>query len=77
MRPIVRSTHKYLSLGLGVLWLLQALSGVLISFQGEIGDALLRGPDRPLAAGRFGAAVGARAAPRAQATQTKILAGER
>ena len=76
MRPIVRSTHKYLSLGLGVLWLLQALSGVLISFQGEIGDALLRGPDRPLAAGRFGAAVAALAAARPQATLTWIMAGE-
>jgi uncharacterized iron-regulated membrane protein len=76
MRPIIRSTHKYLSLGLGALWLLQALSGVLISFQGEIGDALLRGPDRPLAAGPFGAAVATLAAARPQATLTWIMAGE-
>lgn len=76
MRSIIRSTHKYLSLGLGVLWLLQALSGVLISFQGEIGDALLPGPDRPLSAGPFGAAVATLAVARPQATLTWIMASE-
>ena len=30
MRSIFRTTHKYLGLTFGVLWLLQALTGVLI-----------------------------------------------
>jgi uncharacterized iron-regulated membrane protein len=76
MRSIVRTTHKYLGLSLGVLWLLQALTGVLISFQGEIGDALLPGPDRALALAPFAAAVAQLAAARPQATLTYIMASE-
>lgn len=56
MRSILRTTHKYLSLTFGILWVLQALTGVLIVFRGEIEDALLAGPAQPLDAARFGAA---------------------
>jgi uncharacterized iron-regulated membrane protein len=76
MRSIVRTTHKYLSLSLGVLWLLQALTGVLISFQGEIGDALLPGANRALAPGPFGAAIAKLIAARPQATLSYIMASE-
>jgi uncharacterized iron-regulated membrane protein len=76
MRSIVRTTHKYLGLSLGLLWLLQALTGVLISFQGEIGDALLPGADRALAPAVFGAAVTELAVGRPQATLTYIMASE-
>jgi len=76
MRSILRLIHKYLGLALGALWLLQAMTGVLIVFQGEIGDATLRGPDRPLAPTAFAAAVERLAAARAPATLNWIMASE-
>ena len=76
MRSIVRTTHKYLGLTFGVLWLLQALTGVLLVFNGEIDDALLRGPDRALAPAAFAAAVTQLAAVRPEATLTYIMASE-
>jgi uncharacterized iron-regulated membrane protein len=76
MRSIIRSTHKYLGLALGALWLLQALTGVLLTFNGEIGDALLPGADRALAPARFSAAVAALVAARPHSTLTYIMASE-
>jgi len=76
MRSILRLIHKYLGLAVGALWLLQASTGVLIVFQGEIGDAALRGADRPLVPATFGAAVERLAAARAPATLNWIMASE-
>lgn len=37
----LRSCHKYLALSVGVLWLLQAISGAILVFHREISDAAL------------------------------------
>jgi uncharacterized iron-regulated membrane protein len=76
MRSIFRTTHKYLGLTFGALWLLQAFTGVLLVFNGEIDDALLRGPERPLAPAAFAAAVAELSAVRPEATLTYIMASE-
>jgi len=76
MRSIVRTTHKYLGLTFGLLWLLQALSGVLLVFNGELDDALLRGAERALAPAVFATAVTELAAARPQAKLTYIMASE-
>ena len=76
MRSIFRTTHKYLGLTFGILWLLQALTGVLLVFNGEIDDALLHGPDRPLAPAAFAAAATNIAAAHPNETLTYIMASE-
>ena len=76
MRNILRNTHKYLSLTFGLLWVLQALTGVLISFRGEIEDALLAGPEQPLDPARLGAAAATLAAARPAATLAYVMASE-
>ena len=75
MRSFLRATHKYLSLTFGILWVLQALTGVLITFRGEIEDALLAGPSQPLDPARFGAAAAKLAAARAE-TLVYVMASE-
>jgi len=75
MRSFLRATHKYLSLTFGILWLLQVLTGVLITFRGEIEDALLAGPSQPLDPARFGAAAEKLAATRAE-TLVYVMASE-
>jgi uncharacterized iron-regulated membrane protein len=76
MRSIFRTTHKYLGLVFGTLWLLQVLTGVLLVFNGEIDDALLRGADRPLVPAAFAAAAAELAAARPQEKLTYIMASE-
>src|SRR6185369_652772 len=76
MRSIFRTTHKYLGLTFGILWLLQAFTGVLLVFNGEIDDALLRGADRPLVPAAFAAAASGLAAARPQEKRTYIMASE-
>jgi uncharacterized iron-regulated membrane protein len=44
MKRTVRLVHKYLSLGLLVLWLLQAVTGVLLVFHWELDDLGVAGP---------------------------------
>src|SRR6266404_4182806 len=44
MKRTVRRVHKYLSLGLLVLWLLQAVTGVLLVFHWELDDLGVAGP---------------------------------
>ena len=75
MRSFLRATHKYLSLTFGILWVLQALTGVLISFRGEIDDGLLAGPSQPLDPGRFGAAADKLGATRSE-TLAYVMASE-
>lgn len=76
MRSILRNTHKYLSLAVVALWALQFLTGVLISFRGEIDDALLSGPARPLDPLRFGAAVASITAAHPGMTPAYVMASE-
>ena len=76
MRSFLRTAHKYLSLTFGLLWLLQAATGVLLVFRGELDDAMLSGPDKPLVPAIFGAAVTKMATERAPATLTYIVASE-
>jgi uncharacterized iron-regulated membrane protein len=76
MRSILRTTHRYLSLTFGLLWLLQAASGVVLVFHGELDDALLSGSDRPLAPAIFGATVTRLAAADTQARLDYVMASE-
>jgi uncharacterized iron-regulated membrane protein len=48
MRQAFRVLHRYLSLGVMALWLLQAVTGVLLVFHWEIDDWGVAGPARPL-----------------------------
>ncbi|MBN8886262.1 MAG: PepSY domain-containing protein [Rudaea sp.] len=76
MASFLRIAHKYLSLTFGLLWLLQTVTGTLLVFRGELDDAFLAGPDRPLAPAVLGAAVTRIAAERAPSQLTFILASE-
>ncbi|MBS0567074.1 MAG: PepSY domain-containing protein [Proteobacteria bacterium] len=76
MRSFLRTAHRYLSLTFGLLWLLQAATGMLLVFRGELDDAMLSGPDKPLSPAAFGSAVTRMAAERVPATLTFILASE-
>lgn len=44
MKRTVRQIHKYLSLGVLALWLLQAITGVLLVFHWELDDLGVAGP---------------------------------
>lgn len=46
-KPLIR-LHRYLSLCLLLFWLMQALTGVLISFRWELDDFFLGGTEQPL-----------------------------
>ena len=76
MRSLLRTAHKYLSLTFALLWLLQALTGTLLVFRGELDDALLAGPNRSLEPTKFGSAVTRLATERAPSTLTFVLASE-
>jgi uncharacterized iron-regulated membrane protein len=76
MRTILRTAHKYLSLTFALLWVLQALTGVLISFRGEIEDAVLAGPARPLNPAQFGTAVAEIAAGRPSESLAYVMASQ-
>lgn len=47
-RQMIKRVHRILSLAVAALWLVQALTGVLIVFHWEMEDALIAGKDRPL-----------------------------
>lgn len=55
MKRNLRALHKYLSLTVASLWLLQAVTGLLLVFHWELDDAGLSGPARALNPLRFGA----------------------
>lgn len=76
MRSFLRTAHKYLSLAFALLWLLQAATGTLLVFRGELDDAMQRGPDEPLSPAAFGAAVTRIAAERKPSLLTFVLASE-
>jgi uncharacterized iron-regulated membrane protein len=56
MKPALRKLHRWIALTLGVLWLSQALTGLVMVYRWELDDAALAAPAVPLDA----AAVGAR-----------------
>ncbi len=48
MRAFLVRLHRYLSLACAVLWLVQALTGVLLVYRLEIYDALIPGAQQPI-----------------------------
>lgn len=48
MKRTLRQIHKYLSLTVAALWLMQAVTGLLLVFHWEMDDAVLAGPARAL-----------------------------
>jgi len=57
MKRTVRLAHKYLSLTLALVWLLQAATGVLLVFHWELDDWGVSGPRQPLNADKLSAAI--------------------
>jgi uncharacterized iron-regulated membrane protein len=47
-RDTVKRVHRWLSLAVAAVWLVQAISGMLIVFHWEINDALVPGEPRPV-----------------------------
>ena len=48
LRPVLMKAHRWLSLAMMVLWLLQALTGVICVFHWELDDATIAAPAVPL-----------------------------
>jgi uncharacterized iron-regulated membrane protein len=48
MKAALRKIHRYISLSLAGVWLVQALTGALMVFHWEIDDALVPGAERPV-----------------------------
>ena len=48
MKSTLRTVHRWISLSVATLWVLQALSGIFLVFHWELDDALVAGPARPL-----------------------------
>jgi uncharacterized iron-regulated membrane protein len=57
MKRTVRLAHKYLSLTMAVLWLLQAVTGALLVFHWELDDSGVSGSRRPLNPDKLNAAL--------------------
>src|SRR5438874_11699138 len=55
MKRKLRLLHKYLSLTVAALWLMQAVTGALLVFHWELDDWAVAGPQRHLDPVRFGA----------------------
>src|SRR5207249_4981083 len=55
MKRKLRLLHKYLSLTVAALWLMQAVTGALLVFHWELDDWAVAGPQRRLDPVRFGA----------------------
>lgn len=56
MKSTLRKTHRYVSLALAAVWLVQALTGVLMVFHWELDDAMVAGEHRTVAAVAIAAA---------------------
>ena len=48
MKVWLRKIHRYVSLALAAVWLVQASTGVLMVFHWELDDAWVTGDHRPL-----------------------------
>ena len=49
MKSTLRKIHRYVSLALAAVWLVQALTGVLMVFHWELDDSMVAGEHRPVA----------------------------
>jgi uncharacterized iron-regulated membrane protein len=54
MKRKLRQIHKYLSLAVASLWLVQAVTGLLLVFHWELDDLALAGPRRTIDPAKFG-----------------------
>ena len=54
MKSLFKSLHRYVSLAFASVWLVQALTGVLMVFHWELDDALVAGEHRPLSVRELG-----------------------
>lgn len=59
MKATLRRWHRWIAFGLGVLWLSQALTGLLMVFRWELDDATLDAPAVSLDAASLGARIAA------------------
>lgn len=59
MKATLHKLHRYLSLTLAVLWLTQALTGLVMVFHWELDDALVAGAVRPIDVASIGRQVSA------------------
>src|SRR4029450_784212 len=63
-QPALRRIHRWLAFGLGVLWLSQALTGLLMVYRWELDDAPLGSASGPLGVAALGARIdGVQAGP--------------
>ena len=59
MKPALRKLHRWIALTLGVLWLSQALTGLVMVYRWELDDAPLDAPAVPFDAAALGARIAA------------------
>jgi uncharacterized iron-regulated membrane protein len=57
MKPALRRVHRWVAFGLGLLWLSQAVTGLLMVYRWELDDAALRGGPVPLDVAALGARI--------------------
>jgi uncharacterized iron-regulated membrane protein len=74
LKPTLRRLHRWVAFSLGVLWLSQALTGLLMVYRWEIDDAPLAGAAMPLDVDALGARVTSIEASDPQATVTQLYA---
>jgi uncharacterized iron-regulated membrane protein len=59
VKASLRRVHRYVALALAVLWVSQALTGLLMVFRWELSDAVVSAPDAPLDVDALGARIAA------------------
>src|SRR2546430_16920423 len=74
MKRKLRLLHKYLSLTMAALWLMQAVTGALLVFHWELDDWAGAGPQRHLDPARFGAFLESLQAPPSRPTVKPVYA---
>ncbi|MCE3284087.1 MAG: hypothetical protein K0R70_343 [Steroidobacteraceae bacterium] len=74
MKPALRRLHRWIALTLGVLWLSQALTGLLMVYRWELDEAPLAGDAVPLDAASLGARIESIQADPAGRTVTSLWA---
>ena len=57
MKAALRKLHRWIALTLGVLWLSQALTGLVMVYRWELDDAALDAPAVPLNVAALGARI--------------------
>jgi uncharacterized iron-regulated membrane protein len=74
MKPVLRKVHRWTALTLGVLWLSQALTGLVMVYRWELDDAPLDAPAVPLDAAALGERIAAIESDPAGLTVTSLWA---